>query len=438
MSAAPQTLVQPRISHFRQAMMALFWFGIQAHWAAYLTIILPQQAIYIGGDPHKGQTQGWVLLFVPVVSMLVAPLFGALSDRIVTPFGRRRPWIFIGTLFNIMGLFGLAYLPRQNDLSSLPIYIAAAVWVCIWNNVATAPYNALIPDIVPPDQRGSAAGWYGLMSMLGNAAGVGTGILFTSNGKTDITAIYYFIAALFLISMFGTVIFVQEPRVVKKPPPFDFGKFVHSILDPLRDHDFRWVFWTRFLMVMGFFIVQQYMQYYMRDVVRDFSLFGTRVAENEVSAFTVFGLMLLIGAVISSLSAGILSDRVGRKKMVYLSSALQAVVPLAFIFFTNYSLAVMLGIVFGLGYGAYQAVDWALASDVLPSETDYAKDMGVWHIAFTLPQLAVFITGFALDRLQEVGRAQGNPNLPYAIIFAFAVLCFAFGTVLVRQIRKVR
>ncbi|HUI87231.1 MAG TPA: MFS transporter [Anaerolineales bacterium] len=438
MSTDEQIAPRARVSHFRQAMMALFWFGIQAHWAAYLTIILPQQAIYIGGDAHKGETQGWVLLFVPIVSMVVAPLFGSMSDRIVTPFGRRRPWILAGTLLNIIGLFGLAYLPRQNDLSSLPIYIAVAVWVCFWNNFATAPYNALIPDIMPPEQRGSAAGWYGLMSMLGNAAGVGTGILFTAHGKTDITAIYYFIAVLFFLSMVFTVVFVQEPRVVTKPPPFQFGTFIHTLLDPLRDHDFRWVFWTRFMMVMGFFVVQQYLQYYFRDVVRNFTFFGVSLASNEVEAFTVFGLMLLIGAVISSLSAGILSDRFGRKLMVYISSALQAVVPIVFIFFTNYSLAVILGIVFGLGYGAYQSVDWALASDVLPSEDDYAKDMGVWHVAFTLPQLAVFITGFVLDGLQSVGRAHGNPNLPYMVIFAFAVICFILGTVLVRRIKKVR
>ncbi len=432
------SISQPRMSHFRMAMMALFWFGIQAHWAAYLTIILPQQAIFIGGDAHKGTTQGWVLFFIPIVSMIVAPLFGALSDRIVTSFGRRRPWIVIGTLFNIIGLLGLIYIPRQNDLSSLPPYILVAIWVVIWNNVANAPYNALIPDTVAPNQRGTAAGWYGLMSMLGNAAGVGTGILFTINGITNITSIYYFIAVLLFLSMLGTVLFVKEPQVQIKPSPFKLNEFLSSILDPLRDHDFRWVFWTRFLMVMGFFVVQQYMQYYFRDVVKDFTLFGKTVAQNEVEAFTVFGLMLLIGAVLSSLIAGVLSDRFGRKSIVYISSALQAVVPFLFIFFTNYSLAVILGIVFGLGYGAYQSVDWALASDVLPSEADYAKDMGIWHIAFTLPQLAVFVTGFILDGLQSVGNARGIPNLPFIIIFAFAVICFVLGTILVRQIRKVR
>ncbi len=52
-----------------------------------------------------------------------------------------------------------------------------------------------------------------------------------------------------------------------------------------------------------------------------------------------------------------------------------------------------------------QAVDWALATDVLPSEEDYARDMGVWHISFTLRQvLATPIGGIVLDSFEAVRR----------------------------------
>jgi MFS family permease len=154
-------------------------------------------------------------------------------------------------------------------------------------------------------------------------------------------------------------------------------------------------------------------------------------------SFFIFGLMA--GALVSSLVAGILSDKFGRKVMVYISSALQAVVPIVFVFFAPFYLVVGLGLVFGLGYGAYQAVDWALASDVLPSETDYAKDMGVWHIAFTLPQvLSPLIAGFLLDRFQAVGAQTGHPTLGYTVIFSLATVYFVLGTVFVRNIRKVR
>ncbi len=125
--------------------------------------------------------------------------------------------------------------------------------------------------------------------------------------------------------------------------------------------------------------------------------------------------------------------------MVYLSGALQGLVVLVFIFTGQFTIAVFMGLIFGLGYGAYQAVDWALASDVLPSEEDYAKDMGVWHIASTLPQvMATPIAGLLLDHYQSVGHAHHLPTLGYTVIFALAFVYFLLGTVLVRQVKGVR
>jgi len=292
---------------------------------------------------------------------------------------------------------------------------------------------------VPLKQRGSASGWYGLMSMLGAFAGGVSALIFTRNGETDIVSIYYFIAAALLFGMLGTVLFVKEPKVTRQLPPFVWGEFLRGLISPLRDSDFRWVFLTRFLMVMGTYTVQEFLQYFMRDVVKDFSIFGHVLATNAESAVSFFVIGLLFGAIISSLAAGILSDRFGRKFMVYVSSALQAVVPIVFIFFSPFGLVVGLGLIFGLGYGAYQAVDWALASDVLPSQDDYAKDMGVWHVALTFPQvIATPIAGFMLDRFQVIGAQNSAPNLGYTVIFLLATLYFILGTVMVRNIKKVR
>ena len=191
-------------------------------------------------------------------------------------------------------------------------------------------------------------------------------------------------------------------------------------------------------MIMGTYTVQEFLQYYMRDVVGSFSLFGMTVAENAESA---------VSSLISRCSSARLPARygrhplrwVGRKKMVYAASALQAIVPFLLIFFHSFWVVVALGIVFGLGYGAYGSVDWAMASDVLPSEEDHAKDMGIWHVADTLPQvISVPIAGLLLDRFQIVGQQHGRPTLGYTVIFLLAVVYFALGTVLVRNIRKVR
>lgn len=420
-------------------MLSLYWFSTSVLWTAVLITTLPSQAYTIGGDVIKGQTLGQVLLAGAFVSMVVAPICGAISDRTFTRWGRRRPWIVIGTLVSLLGLYGLAYIPRPNDLSSLPLFILAFMWVEFWNNVATAPYSALIPDIVPPEQRGSASGWYGMMNVAGSFVGGVTGLLFTENGVTDIAGIYWLVGVLLVVGMLGTVVFVKEPEIDRRPPPFRWGEFTRGLIAPLRDHDFRWVFLTRFLMIMATFTIQEFLQYFMRDVVKDFSLFGATVAENAESAVSFFIIALLAGAIASSLIAGVWSDRLGRKKIVYASSALQAFVPLVLIFFYPFGLVVALGIIFGLGYGAYGSVDWAMVSDVLPSADDHARDMGVWHVADTLPQvISTPIAGVLLDRFTAIGREQGNPTLGYTVILLLTVVYFVLGTVFVRKIRKVR
>ena len=81
--------------------------------------------------------------------------------------------------------------------------------------------------------------------MLGNFAGGICGLVFTVNGVTDITGIYYFLAGMMFVSMVVTVIFVKEPPVTKVPPPLTAGEVLRGLYDPLKNHDFRWVFFTR-------------------------------------------------------------------------------------------------------------------------------------------------------------------------------------------------
>lgn len=429
-----------RMSTWQQASLSLYWFAINAHWTAILITLLPLQAELIGGADFKGRTLGQILALGALVSMLVAPLFGAWSDRVRTRWGRRKPFLVAGTIGNVLGLLALAFIPSAPQ--ALIPYIVAFMWIELFNNLASAPYSALIPDMVPLEQRGSASGWMGLMQMLGNFAGGITGLLLGLLG--GISGAYIAIAVIMIVGMLGTVLTVQE-RPPPSVPPFRWRAFVRGIVEPFRSRDFSWVFWTRLLVTLGTFTVQSFLLFYMKDVVAGgaaqyaYTFLGVRLASDAAAATSFFVLALLVGAILSSLAAGTLSDRYGRKLMVYISGGLQALVVIVFVFSSGFAMAVVMGVVFGLGYGAYQAVDWALASDVLPSQEDYARDMGVWHVAFTLPQvLAVPIGGLLLDTFQALGRASGRPNLGYTVIFVIAFVYFVLGTLLVRQVKGAR
>jgi MFS family permease len=432
---------------WRQAALSLFWFASSMHWTAILITLLPLQASAIGGEAFQGTTLGQILALGALVSMAVAPLFGAWSDRIRTPWGRRKPFLVAGTAGNIAGLLVLAFVP-STPAAIIP-YTLAYMTVNLFNNLATAPYSALIPELVPPEQRGSASGWMGLMTMLGSFVGGITGLIVSGlSGRFGqpgaITIVYIGIAVVLALGMLGTLLAFREPAPAPVAP-FAWRAFFRGLVAPFSSRDFSWVFWTRFLVTLGTFTVQGFILYYMKDVIAGgaatfaYTLFGVQLARDAAGATSFFILALLLGAVASALAAGRLSDRYGRKPMVYLSGGLQALVVLVFIFTASFEVGVLMGVVFGLGYGAYQAVDWALGSDVLPSQDDYAKDMGVWHIAMTLPQsIATPIAGVLLDTFQRIGRANGQPTLGYTVIFGLAFVYFLLGTVLVRQVRGVK
>ncbi len=93
------------------------------------------------------------------------------------------------------------------------------------------------------------------------------------------------------------------------------------------------------------------------------------------------------------------------------------------------------GALFGIGYGAYTSVDWALVADVLPSHRDFARDMGVWNISLSLPQVIAPIVG---GPLIDAFTRSHQPVLGFQLLFAIAVVYCLIGTVTVRFIRGVK
>ena len=433
-----ENFVRPHMSTLRQILLSFFWFSTNMMWSAILIITMPSQIKAAVGDASKGSALGLALGAGAFISMIAAPVFGALSDRIRLPGGRRKPWIVIGSVGNAIGLVGLAYLIQPGHPELVVGWAVVFLFVELFNNIATGPYSALIPDLVPAEQRGSASGWLGLMTMLGTFGGGVMGFLI---GPLGFAGIYFIMIGVILLGAIVTIFGVKEYDFPREVPPFKLSEFLRGLYEPFKHSDFTWVFLTRLLVTMGIFTVQEFIQYYLGDVIgAPYVLAGFgKVADTAESAVSFFLPALLLGAIITTLVAGVLSDKYGRKMMVYISGALMGVVCLVFVLFHSFTLAVLMGIVFGLGYGAYESVDWALASDVLPSMDDYAKDMGVWHVAMVLPQvIATPVAGFLLDNFQRVGKVQNIPNLGYTVIFMMAVVYFLFGTVFVKQIKKVR
>src|ERR1700693_294239 len=483
-TAVSPARARDEISFLRLLAINAFKFGGDGvHWTPLNTIILQVLAVAVAGGTAQGTLGVAQASSAGAVFAVVVPIFvGYLSDRTSTRFGRRRPWIAIGTIFN---LFGLGLL---GGAGSVPALIAAYLVVQISNNGAFAAYSAVIPDVVPVHQNGRASGLLNAMQQLGTVVGLfALTILLSPDhlGSTHNGAV----AGLWVVGIFtaGSAIItlaaipeqpLQRVRAAVRttiPTPLIVGGASFAIalialefvlltsfslwwvlvagvgavaaivavasaarvpqvvaaFSPLRDHDFFWVLATRFFNTFGIWTIAPFIAFFFKDVVhrKDYAF------DSSLWLLAVIG-----GGVIPAVIGGYLSDRLGgrRKVFVYVSSGLQAAVSavLLFTLVTDLPTLYILGVLFGLGFGAYQAVDWALACDVLPDRDNAAaKDMALFHVSFTLPQ--VFGPALAGQLLYHLNESAGG-NLGYRVVFATAALWFILSLVFVRMIKGVR
>jgi len=201
-------------------------------------------------------------------------------------------------------------------------------------------------------------------------------------------------------------------------------------IDPRQFPDFAWVWCTRFLVIGGIWMVQPFLLYYMRDVVG--------AASPETATGSLMGVMLF-AATITGLAAGSVSDRLGRKVVVYVANGSLAAAILLLLASTSLGFTLTVGLLFGLGYGAYYSVDWALACDVLPDQENAGRHLGVWNIAMVLPQtMAPLASGLLLQRFGR-GPVSGHYTLEgYAVVFVLAAIVLGIGALLLRNVRGAR
>jgi MFS family permease len=379
-------------------------------------VLLPNQVQAIAGPAHKVAVLGWVTGIGAAVAMLANPLAGALSDRTVSRFGRRRPWIAGGAL---AGAAALVLLAGQHALAGV---IFGWCLAQAGLNAMQASLSAAVPDQVPVAQRGTVSGWIGLPQSVG--------VLLAVVLVTDVVAGsggYVLLAGCVLACALPFALVTPDIRLPRRGrPPWDRRAFARSFwLSPRRYPDFAWAWVTRFAVNLGNAMTLLYLLYFLRDRIHYSRLFPGHKAEDGL---VVLILLYLAGVVVTAVSGGIVSDRTGRRKLpVTVAGLVMAVAAVLLALWPSWPAAMAAAAIMGLGYGVYLSVDAALVTQVLPSAAGRGKDLGLINIANSGPQ--VLAPAIAAPLVSELG---GYPSL-YLTVAAVTVL----GSLFVQRIRSV-
>ncbi|MFI5282881.1 MAG: MFS transporter [Candidatus Dormibacterales bacterium] len=428
-AAAPAASAATRFGNLRHTALSAFWFGQNFLWIPLTTVLIQSQVDRVVPAETKNTAIGVAVGIGGILAVTVPPLVGAWSDRLSSRFGRRRPIMVAGTLLTLPGLFLLM------TATSYPQLVVGYAIVQFFFNAAGAAYAGIIPDVVPAQEFGKASGFLATMTQLGIGGGLGVTSLMApkSASAAPNTAVYLVFGAVVLLTLAPTIWAARGegetpvPRHPKRP----LGEAVREFLRPLHEGDFAWVVFTRLMISSGITAVLYNLHNFFQDVVL--------TPSTNPDTFTSNWLLVVVATALPfGFFGGLLSDRIHRRKVfVYLAGASQAFVAIVFIAFypTAVPLVFALGIAYGVGYGLYFAVDWALACDTLPDKSKSAKDMGLFHIALTLPQAIIpFFGGPLIDHLNQGFSGHGG----YRVVFSSAVVFLFLGTILVSRIKIVR
>ncbi|MDR2986609.1 MAG: MFS transporter [Nocardiopsaceae bacterium] len=388
-------------------------------WMASITplqVLIPEQLQDID---NKGKilALGLVSAFGAVSSLLATPIAGALSDRTTHAYsfgrmrGRRHRWTLV---MAILSAVSLALIAGQKSVLGVGI-----LWVLFsaFQNGEYASLSAAVPDHVPVNQRATVAGWVGMPQALGLVVGTAIVVyLFDGNLLGGYLALAI---PLVLLTLPFVLLTDDHPLDPEHRAPLSVRTLLGSYwIDPRKYPDFAWAWITRFLASLAIGMGTLYLLYFLRDQIH--------------YKHPAHGLFILIAiytgfVVITAIVGGVISDRIGKRKMIVtVSGCLMGIAALLLTFIETWPAAMGAAVLFGTGFGAYLAVDQALITQVLPAARDRAKDLGIINIAIVGPAA---VAGAIAALLVSIGG--------YPALFAATAVVAAIGSVLVWKIKSV-
>jgi Na+/melibiose symporter-like transporter len=412
-----------RFRRFDYVKITLLGFAITAMWQALHTIILPLRVADFVGEADKNTYLGILTFAGLLVAMFAQPIAGALSDRSGFKWGKRRPYILWGCLFSLPLLAGVGFA------SSFTILFVIYGLLQLSSNTIQGPYQAFIPEMTPPGKRGTASGVKSFLEIAGGAAMLYPVALLMDNYISGEDTIWLWgaltlLGGILLFMTAATVFLVREKPAAAAPRQSLLSTVFSPFKVNLRSHkSFAWFLASRLFFYMAFTTIQQFVLNFVTDVLG---------VENPAEATARFLIIAVAGMLLTVYPAGRLSDRVGRKPIAA-GSGLFAALGVAIIFLSHdYTLMLIAAGMLGVAVGAFNATNWALATDLV-TKGEEARYLGLANMATAGGAALARLIGPVIDFFNKTG-----PGLGYQVMLGVSFIYFVAGALLVLKVKGYR
>lgn len=410
--------------------LTIYWLSNSLLWGCLLHTGLQSRLGDWFGEGEIGMRFGILGAVGGVIGTVAQMVIGAFSDRSLHPWGRRRPFLVTGVLWGTGALVLLGYAKSFWPLAG------ALMLLQLGTNAALGPFSALLPDTVNPREHGKSSGLLGVARLLGDVGGLIIAAMFlgaeglSPEQKAELHLVRFpmmcnVMAGFMLLTMVISCVTIKETPLRERPAATPWQTITGAFnVDVRGNPDFFWLSLSRAVTNVGFYMFLQVTILYLQ--------YSLGVANPEKANMSIM-IPAIIAAAVGSLVSGPLSDRFGRRPLIFASQYIMAAACVGFVFAPNMTWAYISGVPAGLAYGIFTAVEWALACNLLP-RGEAARYLGVWNASAVVPQVLAFAIapplGSAVSRIM--------PGLGWRVDFALTVVLCLAGAYFLKHVHERR
>ena len=372
---------------------------------------------------------GAIMALDNVLAVFLLPLFGSLSDRTRTRWGRRMPYICVGAIAS--ALVSLV-LPLADRAESAALFIAGLGATLLAMSVWRSPAVALMPDVTPKGLRSRANA---IINLCGAAGGMVMllviGGVVPRTGKPDYLPVFLINSAFMLLCLAALTLTTDEPRLARlaagadepEPEPERGGEPAGE-LTPEKRRSLTLILASVFFWYMGY-----------NAVTTSFSKYASVYWGLEGGLYAYTLLIAQGAAILSYIPAGAAAARFGRKRTILGGVALLGLAFAASMMFRSFGIAIFFYFILaGVGWAAINVNSYPMVVE-LSRGANIGKFTGYYYTASQAAQMITPVLSGAVLEYGYIALGSPDPDAGYALLFPYAAVFVALSFVTMLFVR---
>lgn len=408
-----------KLNYRRTILTGLAFMAIYSFWQTYDNIV---PLILKNSFGMNEIVTGAVMAADNVLALFLLPLFGTLSDKVDGKWGKRKPFIAIGTLLTVIAI---AFMPIGDNTRNLPLFLISTGLVLLFMAFFRSPAVALMPDVTPRPLRSKGNAIINLMGTVGAIYALLMTGLVVGDGKTpDYSLLFWSVIFFMVISIAVMMVTVNErkwgaqARELERQHPElmeDEEEEVPAEGEKRKLSRPK----KKSLIFLLLSVAFWYMAY--NAVTSAFSRYATEVWQLESGGYADCLMVATVAAVISYIPLGFLASKIGRKKSILLG-IIGLFIGFFYVgFFTQYHFLINIGfVIVGVSWGAINVNSFPMVVEIA-NDGDVGKYTGYYYVFSMAAQILTPVLSGVLLQLVSY-----TTLFPYSCIFSV----FAFLTML--------